>query len=869
MLALGALPLGAVALGALPLVASPAGAAAAVVAGGALQAAPAGTGTACSVAAPCSLVTALAAAGSAGDATIELASGTYTSAGGFQLVLSAPAAGGPAAVTLQGAAGGSVLDGGGAAPVLSLAGSGTVSVDGLTLAHGASTGNGGGIADAGGPALSVADSTFLSDQAAGSGGGLAVSGTAGLTVTGSTFAGDTAGGAGGGLSVSGTPATVTGSTFAGDTATSGGGVAGDGGTSLAADVLAGDPGGACAGGMVDAGYLVSDDTTCPAGPGSVSEPDATLFPGGSPTPAALGGPVEVVPLAVAGDPVLRAVPATAVLAGSTAPFCSTTDARGVPRDQPAPGGKEPASGCAPGAFQPAPPVVDQVTPSSAVPGTLITVHGYGLSLVTNVTVAGTTVPFHVLGDNGLQLTVPQSLPSGPVTLAVTSPDATLAGSGPATASLAVAGPLAISTQQLKATETGAVFVQGLFASGGAGGDRWSVSGTLPPGLHVSPGGIVSGIPATPGSFPLAVTVTDQSGAEVHETLVLHVGAGPQITTTSLPPAEVGQTYRFHLLASGGDGRYSWSVPSSTATFPGGLLLSSRGILAGIPGQAGTVPVRFLVTDAAGGRASVTLPLVIAPAPAPPPPPQAYVVASAAGRVTPFGTPLLPGRTARVPGRLAGIAVPPAGGGYWVVTTTGDVVAEGGLHRLGSVGRRYLHGRIVGIAADPAGTGYWLASSTGQVYGFGTARDLVPGSRRAAVAAQLGPVVAIVASPARDGFWLVGATGQVAAFGAAPALGSIGPQRRIHVAAAAADRSGRGYLLISQAGRMFGFGTDRQLGYATKALPGHFVGVATAPNGLGAWLVTSTGYVDPVGSAEALATPPHRLPGGAVAVASAR
>lgn len=841
--------------------------AAAAGASSVLQAGPTGSGSACTVAAPCALATALSQAGSAGGATIDLLAGTYSSPTGFQLVLGPTPDGGPAVVTLVGAPGGSVLDAGGSAPVLSLAGAGTVTVEDLTVAHGASPGNGGGIADAGGPSLSVVDDTFLDDRAAGNGGGIAVSGAPGLTVTGSTFAGDTAGGQGGGIAETGTPTTVVGSTLAGDTAASGGGIAGDASAQLAADVLAGDAGGACAGAVADAGYVVSDDTTCPGGTGSAVVADASAFPGGAPAPAALGGPVEVVPLAPGADPTLTAVPATAVLPGSTTPYCSTTDARGVARLEPGPTGTALASACAPGSFQYARPVVTQVTPTAPVPGTLVTLEGYGLGLVTSVTLAGTPVAFHVQSATELTFTLPGGLPTGAAAVALSSPDTTLPGAAPGRANVEVAGPLSITTRHLNYTETGAVFVQGLFAAGGAGGDVWSVDGALPPGLHVSPSGVVSGIPTTPGSFPLSVTVTDRTGTEVHETLVFTVGAGPQITTTSLPAAQVGEVYRVHLLATGGRGRYAWSVPSSTAPFPGGLLLSSRGILSGIPGQAGSMPVRFLVTDGAGGRAEVTLQLQILPPPAPPPPPQAYVVAAAAGSVTPFGTPALPARTARVRGRVAGVALPHAGGGYWLVTTTGTVVGNGAVHSLGSVGRRYLQGRIVGIAADPAGDGYWLVSTTGEIYGFGSAHALGSPAAQARARRRLGRVVAIVASPVGTGYWLVGATGQVAAFGDAHYLGSIPRWRRIHVAAAAAGPDGSGYVLVSSAGRLFGFGSDRKLGYFTRARPGRFVAVATAPNGLGAWLATSQGRVVALGSAEALASPYATLPHGAVALAA--
>ena len=86
---------------------------------------------------------------------------------------------------------------------------------------------------------------------------------------------------------------------------------------------------------------------------------------------------------------------------------------------------------------------------------------------------------------------------------------------------------------------------------------------------------------------------------------------PTITTTSLPGGTVGESYSATLEATGGATPYTWSVASGS--LPGGLSLSSAGVISGTPTTAGTSTVGFRVTGGDGLSRARTLSLVVSEA----------------------------------------------------------------------------------------------------------------------------------------------------------------------------------------------------------------------------------------------------------------
>ena len=88
---------------------------------------------------------------------------------------------------------------------------------------------------------------------------------------------------------------------------------------------------------------------------------------------------------------------------------------------------------------------------------------------------------------------------------------------------------------------------------------------------------------------------------------------PVITTSSpLPVGVAGTPYSFTFTASGSSAPYTWALGSGV--LPGGLILSSGGVLNGTPTNAGTFNFSVRVADSAGESATNGFALTINPGP---------------------------------------------------------------------------------------------------------------------------------------------------------------------------------------------------------------------------------------------------------------
>jgi hypothetical protein len=136
-------------------------------------------------------------------------------------------------------------------------------------------------------------------------------------------------------------------------------------------------------------------------------------------------------------------------------------------------------------------------------------------------------------------------------------------------------------------------------------------------MNLSTSGVISGSPITPGTSTFTAKVTDSSTPTSSATRVLTLRAltsttGLAVTTTALAPGLVGSAYSATLNASGGKGTYTWT--RTTGSLPGGLKLSARGVISGIPNTGGTSSFTVNVTDGSKPKlsASQTLSITVNP-----------------------------------------------------------------------------------------------------------------------------------------------------------------------------------------------------------------------------------------------------------------
>ncbi len=156
-------------------------------------------------------------------------------------------------------------------------------------------------------------------------------------------------------------------------------------------------------------------------------------------------------------------------------------------------------------------------------------------------------------------------------------------------------PNGASPTALAGGTAGVAYSQTITASGGVGTYTYATtSGSLPTGLSLSSAGVLSGMPTAAGTYTFTITATDTNGCKGSQAYSLTMTC-PTITLSpaTLPMPSAGAYYSQPITASGGNGPYTFA---ETGTLPTGMVLSSGGVLSGIPTETGTFPIMITATD---------------------------------------------------------------------------------------------------------------------------------------------------------------------------------------------------------------------------------------------------------------------------------
>jgi uncharacterized repeat protein (TIGR03803 family) len=215
-------------------------------------------------------------------------------------------------------------------------------------------------------------------------------------------------------------------------------------------------------------------------------------------------------------------------------------------------------------------------------------------------VTGTLPPGLGLNSSGALSGTPTT--TGSFTFTLTATDVLgVSASQRYTMAILSISPLTLPTWPVDASGYSQTFTAG----GGSGSYTFSVAGTLPSGLTLSPTGVLSGTPTAAGVFTFTVIASDSTSlsAGQAETMVINT----PITLPSWTVNTVG--YSQTVTPSGGSGALTLS---ETGTLPPGLSFSSTGVLSGTPTMVGSFTFTVTATNSMGEISGQTYTLMVNP-----------------------------------------------------------------------------------------------------------------------------------------------------------------------------------------------------------------------------------------------------------------
>jgi hypothetical protein len=175
--------------------------------------------------------------------------------------------------------------------------------------------------------------------------------------------------------------------------------------------------------------------------------------------------------------------------------------------------------------------------------------------------------------------------------------------------------LSITTSGLPGATVGNAYSTTLSASGGSGTKSWTITaGSLPAGLSLSSGGVLSGTPTAPGTSSFTAKVSAGSASSQRQ-FSLGVAAGLEIAAPATQVAEVRVPLKVELNATGGSAPYRWELTQGVLPVNVGFIgdqgNGSTALIKGVPAAAGSFPLTFRVTDVLGRSTLHTITLGVA------------------------------------------------------------------------------------------------------------------------------------------------------------------------------------------------------------------------------------------------------------------
>lgn len=180
---------------------------------------------------------------------------------------------------------------------------------------------------------------------------------------------------------------------------------------------------------------------------------------------------------------------------------------------------------------------------------------------------------------------------------------------------AIAEPVIVITPpSVNAGTRGSAYSQTFTASGGVGAYSYTLaSGTLPTGLVLSAGGVLSGTPTVQGSFGFILRATDSLGFEGVQGYTLAINAAPPTSADDSASVLSGQSVSIDVTDN--DSGTITSVAIATAPSHGTVVISGLNVLyTPVAGYSGSDTFTYTATGPGGMSAPATVTVTVNPLP---------------------------------------------------------------------------------------------------------------------------------------------------------------------------------------------------------------------------------------------------------------
>lgn len=183
---------------------------------------------------------------------------------------------------------------------------------------------------------------------------------------------------------------------------------------------------------------------------------------------------------------------------------------------------------------------------------------------------------------------------GYANITVTNPDGqALTG----TSLLKVCPIIAVQNPGVASGTAGAYFSRSFTSTGGIGAMTYTTASTLPSGLSLSASGVLSGVPAQTGTFPIVVTATDANGCTGSGTTYTLVISCPILTPVAMPGGSTA-------ICPGGSVTLTSSAGNALQTSAGNYVTLPSTLNSGFSANRITVEGWFNLSSVAFGLAGL-------------------------------------------------------------------------------------------------------------------------------------------------------------------------------------------------------------------------------------------------------------------------